>query len=226
MKNVHFSITPAAGLLILVLAMTGCKKEPDDDQITDADGNIYSSITLGTQVWMTGNLKTTKYNDGTDIPLVTDNTTWSNLSTPGYCWYNNESSNKNVYGALYNWQAVETGKLCPDGWHVPTDEEWDVLVEYAGGNSISGGRLKETGFDHWNDPNLDATDSYGFKAVGAGFRDITGPYQKIHIDTYWWSSTEYSDDVAMSRYIHYYNAIVFRIFSDKKYGSSVRCLKD
>jgi len=102
--------------------------------ITDIDGNYYTTVTIGTQVWMVENLKTTKYNDGTGIPLVTDNTVWCNLSTPGYCWYNNdETTYKNPYGALYNWHTVHTGKLCPSGWHVPTDSEWITLTSYFGG---------------------------------------------------------------------------------------------
>ena len=226
MKKAIFELVSAVILLFVVFSTNGCGKVDDSDQITDADGNVYTSVKIGDQVWMKENLKTTKYNNGADIPLVTDNTAWSGLSTPGYCWYNNDIGNKDVYGALYNWQAVNTGKLCPDGWHVPTDEEWDVLVEYAGGNSISGGKLKETGLAHWNDPNLDATDEYGFTAVGAGYRDITGPFQKLKIDTYWWSSTSHSEEDAWARYIFYYNAIVFRVTDDNNYGQSVRCLKD
>lgn len=209
-----------------LLLASSCKKGDDTEQITDGDGNVYTSVKIGTQVWLKENRKTTTYNDGTDIPQVTDNTAWSGLSTPGYCWFNNDINNKDIYGALYNWYAVNTGKLCPDGWHVPTDEEWDVLVEYTGGISASGGKLKETGLNHWNDPNLDATDAYGFTAVGAGYRDIAGPYKNLKIDTYWWSSTTHSADDAWARYIFYYNAIVFRVTDDNNYGQSVRCMKD
>ena len=108
--------------------------------VVDIDGNVYHTVTIGTQVWMVENLKTTKYNDGTAIPLVTDNTAWGALTTPGYCWYNNDSATyKNTYGALYNWYAVNTGKLAPTGWHVPTDSEWTVLTTYLGGQSVAGG---------------------------------------------------------------------------------------
>jgi uncharacterized protein (TIGR02145 family) len=99
--------------------------------VTDKDGNVYHTVTIGTQTWMVENLKTTKYNDGTAIPFITDNSAWANLTTPGYCWYNNDSTTyKNMYGALYNWYAVSTGNLAPKGWHVATDAEWTTLQNY------------------------------------------------------------------------------------------------
>ncbi len=102
--------------------------------VTYVDGNVYNIVIIGTHVWMKENLKTTKYNDGSNIPLVIDSTTWVNLTTPGYCWYNNDAtSHKNTYGALYNWYAVNTGKLCPAGWYVPSDTEWQTLMNYLGG---------------------------------------------------------------------------------------------
>ena len=131
---------------------------------TDIDGNVYHTVTIGTQIWMVENLKTTRYNDGSPIPFVTDSSSWSNLTTPGYCWYNNDTTNKNTYGALYNWFAVNTGKLAPTGWHVPTDDEWTTLTTYLGGESIAGGKLKETGTTHWRTPNAGATNEIGFTA--------------------------------------------------------------
>ena len=120
--------------------------------VTDDDGNVYHSVTIGTQVWMVENLKTTKYNDGTSIPLVTDATDWHNLLTPGYCWNNNdEATYKATYGALYNWYTVNTGNLCPTGWHVPGDAEWTTLTTYLGGEDVAGGKLKEVGITHWLD---------------------------------------------------------------------------
>jgi uncharacterized protein (TIGR02145 family) len=118
---------------------------------TDFENNYYPVVEIGTQVWMAENLKTTRLNDGTTIPLVNDNTTWYNMTTPGYCWYsNNEATYKNPYGALYNWHVVNTGKLCPTGWHVPTDPEWAILTTFIGGNA---GKLKEKGTIHWQSPN-------------------------------------------------------------------------
>ena len=121
-------------VLFSVLA-NSCKK--DDLSVKDGDGNTYSTVTIGTQIWLGENLKTTKYNDKTEIPLVTDDTEWEGLTTPGYCWYNNNSSYKNTYGALYNWYAVNTGKLCPSGWHVPSNTEWTALEDYLIANGFN-----------------------------------------------------------------------------------------
>ena len=112
--------------------------------VADIDGNIYNTVKIGNQAWMAENLKTTKYNNGTEIPLIVDKPAWEALMTGGYCWYNNEDVNKNIYGALYNWYAVNTGNLCPIGWHVPSYNEWDILAAYLGGVDIAGGKLKET----------------------------------------------------------------------------------
>ena len=112
------------------------------DSIYDSEGNKYRTVQIGTQTWMAENLRSTKLNDGTDIPFVPDVTLWSSLTTPGYCWFNNDSVG---YGALYNWYTANTGKLCPEGWHVPGDEEWTILTDYLGGKSVAGGKLKEAG---------------------------------------------------------------------------------
>ena len=123
-----------------LLSFFSCEKEPEI--VTNIEGNVYKTVTIGSQVWMSENLKTTKLNDGTDIPSVTSNTEWAELSTPGYCYYDNSWSNALIYGALYNWHTVNTGKLCPTGWHVPTDEEWTTLITYLGGDTLVGGKLK------------------------------------------------------------------------------------
>ena len=101
---------------------------------------------IGTQTWMAENLRSTTLNDGTDIPFVPDVTAWAALTTPGYCWFQSDSLG---YGALYNWYTVNTGKLCPEGWHVPADEEWTILTDFLGGKSVAGGKLKEAGTYHW-----------------------------------------------------------------------------
>ena len=119
-NGILLCLTMVMGLhLILINSCSKDEAENNPASITDKDGNVYTSVTIGTQVWMVENLKTTKYNDGTPIPNVTDNTEWSNLTTPAYCWYDNDITKKNPYGALYNGYAVRTGKLCPTGWHVP-----------------------------------------------------------------------------------------------------------
>jgi len=200
-----------------------------NETVTDIDGNVYHTVTIGTQVWMVENLKTTKFNDGTSISNVTDNTTWNNLTTPGYCWYNNDPSYKNPYGALYNWYSVNTGKLAPTGWHVPTDAEWSTLITFLGGENVASGKLKEAGTSHWLYPNLDVTNETGFTAIPGGYH-----YGFNTIDTFlgmgayanWWSSTS-NGPVSAFYYGLYYANNYFRQYSNVlSCGSSVRCLKD
>jgi uncharacterized protein (TIGR02145 family) len=199
--------------------------------LADVDGNVYNIVTIGTQVWMKENLKTTKYNDGTSITLVTDNTEWSELTTPGYCWYNNDQSQFGItYGALYNWYTINTGKLCPAGWHVPTDGEWTTLTTYLGGESLAGGKLKEAGTTHWNSPNTGATNRTGFTALPGGGRGSgSGSFNDIGNIGYWWSSagSESSGTATSGRYTGS-KANFFSPFGSpiKTFGASVRCLRD
>ena len=192
--------------------------------ISDYDGNVYNTVKIGGQIWMAENLKTTKYNNGTDIPLVTDNTAWANLTTPAYCWYNNNSSYKDTYGALYNWYTVNTGNLCPSGWHVPSDAEWTTLIDYLGGEP--GGKLKETDTTHWHSPNIGATNESGFTALPGGVRDVSGMFGNIGYYGYWWSATEDGTDLAWYRDMTYNGSYVARYNTHKKLGFSVRCVRD
>lgn len=218
-------------LLIVIACFTGCKKDVESVQkdlltVTDIDGNVYQTVTISTQVWMASNLKTTKYKDGIAIPLVTDGTAWSNLSTPGYCWYNNDAAtNKSTYGALYNGYTVNTGKLCPTGWHVPSDAEWTDLTTYLGGEAVAGGKLKEAGTIHWNNPNSGATNTTGFTALPSGYRNYDDPFGTIGNGGYWWSSSEDAIN-AWNRYVSSSSSDVYRNDYSKRNGFSVRCVKD
>ena len=202
------------------------------ETVTDIDGNVYRTVTIGTQVWTVENLKTTKLNDGTPIPLLTDNTEWRSLTTPGYSWYNNDAATyKTTYGALYNWHAVNTGKLAPTGWHVPTDAELTILTTYLGGEGIAGGKMKSTGTIEagtglWYSPNTGATNESGFTAVPAGSRSLDGTFGDIGDDGYWWSSSEYGTNYAWSRDLYYGLSTVGRSNDLKNFGLSVRCLRD
>ena len=203
----------------------------------DGDGNIYTSITIGTQVWLKENLKTTKYNDGTLIPNVIDNSKWGALTTGAYCDYDNTPANSTTYGRLYNWFAVDNnsatkiasngGKnVCPTGWHVPTDVEWTTLTTSLGGESVAGGKLKETGTAHWLSPN-GATNETGFTALPGGYRFDIGTCSYVGSRGFWWSSTEYSTTYAWDRSMGYSFASVSRSSTDaKRSGISVRCLRD
>jgi uncharacterized protein (TIGR02145 family) len=218
-------------LMGFILAFTNsCKKNDDNNPsnaITDPDGNVYHAVKIGTQTWMVENLKTTKYKDSTNIPLVADNLAWSTLTTEGYCWYNNDASTyKNPYGALYNWYAVNTGKLCPTGWHVPTDAEWSTLTTYLGGESVAGGKLKESGTNHWVTPNTDADNSYGFTALPGGSHYYNGAFYLNSKYGWYWSSTESSSADAWHVYMIYNSAANTRTSGAKNVGFSVRCLKD
>lgn len=201
---------------------------PNCGTVTDIDGNVYNTVTIGTQCWMQENLKTTRFRDGSSIPLVTDNAAWSNLTTPGHCWNNNdEATFKNPYGAFYNWYTVSSGNLCPSGWHVPTFEEWMILSDYLGGDLVSGGKLKETGTIHWNSPNTGATNETNFSALPAGGRNFSGPFLAVGEYAHWWCSPpagyfKYTEN----RNIYYaFESLGSMNGYDKRIGMSVRCLQ-
>ena len=196
--------------------------------VKDKDGNVYHTVKIGTQTWTVENLKITHYNDGTAIPNVTDNTAWSNLTTGGYCWYNNNAASyKATYGALYNWYAVNTGKLAPAGWHVPTDADWDTLSAYLGGDNVSGGALKDTGTTYWESPNTGATNSSGFLALPGGYRNGYGNFGGTGQGGYWWSATAYDTSFsAYSRYLYYSYSYIGGQDYLKIFGFSVRLVRD
>jgi uncharacterized protein (TIGR02145 family) len=197
--------------------------------VSDMDGNIYNSTTIGSQVWMASNLKTTKYKDGTVIPLVTSTTAWANLKTPGYCWYNNDATNKNIYGAMYNWYTVKTGNLCPTGWHVPSDAEWKTtLATHIGSTKVDGGKMKETGTSHWLSPNVGATNETKFTALPGGYRSqLNSTFWDIKSYGYWWTSTEYITwETAFHWYMGYNDIDVHSGADAEGSGLSVRCVKD
>jgi len=196
--------------------------------MTDQDGNVYKTVTIGTQTWMAENLRTTKYNDGTDIPLVTDDKEWYDLTTGAYSNYNNTNNIDTIatYGRLYNWYAVNTGKLAPKGWHIPTDAEWATLLTYLGSENVAGGKLKETGTKHWNSPNIAATNETGFTALPGGLRSSNGSFTNIGNYGFWWSATENSNIYAWNRIMYNISSNVGINYNNKKFGFSVRCVKD
>jgi len=194
--------------------------------ILDADGNEYKTVPIGTQVWLAENLKTTKFNDSTQITNITDSAKWAALTTPAYCWYeNDEATYKNTYGALYNWHAVNTNKLCPTGWHVPIDAEWTTLINYLGGDSVAGGKLKETRTTHWESPNTGATNEKGFTALPGGYH-YDGAFLSIGYIGSWWSATKLNEIYAWYRKMYYNSSIVKSYNYKMREGFSVRCIKD
>jgi uncharacterized protein (TIGR02145 family) len=200
--------------------------------ITDFEGNVYETVLIGTQVWMKENLKTTKYRYGLQIPNITNLTQWASASTGAYCWYDNDqASYKDTYGALYNWFTVSTGNLCPIGWHVPIDPEWTTLITYLGGETVAGGKLKETGIAHWASPNTGATDEKGFKALPGACR-FTGTlldpdgFAGIGSGGIWWSASEFDAATAWASCIVFNESKIFKANLAKNVGNSVRCIKN
>jgi uncharacterized protein (TIGR02145 family) len=203
--------------------------------LNDIDGNSYKTIAIGNQTWMAENLKTTKFSDGGTIAQKTDLAEWISLSTPAYCYFlNDEAKYKGTYGTLYNWHTVNTGKLCPSGWHVPTSNDWGFLTASLGGAAVAGGKLMEAGTTHWITQNLPVSNSSGFTALPGGMRQGTydslqaSYFEDLGYTGYFWSSndvTEPGDD--------FNNGIGMRITGGwdqwsfpKTAGQSVRCIKD
>ncbi|MFZ4725554.1 MAG: FISUMP domain-containing protein, partial [Paludibacter sp.] len=194
--------------------------------VTDADGNVYQTVKIGSQIWMVENLKTTKYNDGTSIPYVTVDATWVSQTTPAYCWLSNSAVNyKESYGALYNWYAVNTGKLAPAGWHVPTDADWTELTTYLGGEIDCAGQLKDKGTALWLTPNTGANNISGFTGRPGGSRSNDGLFYGVGGYGYWWTSTEGNAAGGWGRSLTYNTTTVGRLNYYKGCGFSVRCIK-
>lgn len=235
-------------LIIIVLAM-GCTKNEeltyikDRGTVTDIDGNSYSTVIigsnmldLGTQEWMSENLRVSHYTNGDPVVDATDvlGWEWLELNTGAWSSPNNDSQNENAYGKLYNWFAVaDSRNICPTGWRVPSDADWTTLVslldintDLVGQSNIAGGLMKEKGTAHWGEPNLAATNKSGFSARGAGVRG--GDYHWFGEGAYWWSQTEENEGYAWYRSIQNSNEAIHRAYQPnfKQFGLSIRCLKN
>jgi len=199
--------------------------------MTDQDGNVYKTITIGTQTWMAENLRTTKYNDGTAIPNITDNNVWNGLlyeATGAYCAYKNTINidSISILGLLYNWYAVNTGKLAPAGWHVPSSNEWTTLINYLGGAEVAGGKMKETGNMHWGSSDTSIDNSSGFTALPSGNRMDYGLFRDMDTHSHYWSTTVESEYYVWYYDIGYSGTYIFRNSYWRNSGYAVRCLKD
>ncbi|MFN8241628.1 MAG: FISUMP domain-containing protein [Bacteroidales bacterium] len=193
--------------------------------VTDIDGNTYNTIGIGYQEWITENLRTTKFNNGTAITLVDKDTSWIKTTTPAYCWFENNTSNGPVYGGLYNWYAAHSGNLCPTGFRVPKDADLAELIAYVGGAGVAGGLLKDKTAGFWNSPNTGASDKFGFKALGAGKRFTDGTYDLLKVEGNWWIDTEYGNLNAIYLNMLYNYGNSFQSYTGKKTGMSIRCVK-
>ena len=238
-------------LLLICLVYLSCSEkttEPDNDDgnnhtveadtVSDIDGNVYKTVTIGDQVWMMENLKVTHFCNGDLIPIITHTNEWADLSGPACCGYVNSDSLIKIFGLLYNWYAVsDTRNISPEEWHVPTDEEWKELEIYLGMNQSQadttgergtneGDKLRETGTVHWKMYNFNATNSSGFTALPGGYRFFYGIFNNLGYLASWWTATEYNSDNAWSRFVSNSYSKVFRSNYPKNYGFSVRCIKD
>ena len=195
--------------------------------VTDIDGNTYNTVQIGTQVWMSENLKTSRYRNGGSIPYVVGNADWQALTTGAWSNYDHDAANDPIYGKLYNWYTTLGDTLCPTGWHVPTDDEWTTLTTYLGGLSVASGKMKSTSTAYWNSPNTGATNESGFSALPGGYRLANGTFDLIRNTGYFWSATSISTDNAYARILRSTGQNVTRSTSSPKLnGVYVRCLKD
>ena len=205
-----------------VTTLTPCSG--DITTVTDIDGNVYPVVQIGNQCWTSENLRTTRYNNGSVIPNITENTAWGSLTTPSWCHYENNPSNDATYGKLYNWYTVAAGNMCPTGWHVPSDTEWTILTDFLGGEFDAGGKMKS--INDWNLPNTAATNESGFSGLPGGLRVYNGNFDGVGNYGNWWSSTENDTFNATFRYLYYELGVVFRDNYLKQFGFSVRCIRD
>jgi len=214
-----FYIYPLIKMGIFLVFAISCKKGDDNadlpnvsfGKITDSrDGTVYKTVTIGSQEWMVENLAYSPSN--------------------GNYWnYNNNSSCVKTYGYLYDWQTALY--VCPADWHLPGNDEWTELIEYAGGRSFAGGKLKATGTIQagtglWHKPNLGATNETGFTALPGGYRHSGGIFDFVGYIGYWWSATEFNTDFAYKLSLHRYSSGSTVEMSGKELGFSVRCVRD
>lgn len=215
-----------------------------ENYLVDIDGNVYQIVKIGNQWWMAENLKVTHYRNGDAIPNITNTDQWIEQTIGAYCNYFNDTTLVATYGRLYNWYAVNDSRnIAPEGWHVPDDswtDDWKELEVYLGmsqtqANSTfwrgidEGGKLKEAGIVHWNNPNTGATNSVGFSALPGGYRDIVGTggsYYNMGFFAAFWTATEYDTNIAWTRWLGFSNSQVFRGYDNKRYGFSIRCVRD
>jgi uncharacterized protein (TIGR02145 family) len=208
--------------------------------MTDQEGNVYKTIVIGTQEWMAENLNTSIYRNGDAISTSLDNAAWQSTTSGAWAYYNNDASYACPYGKLYNWYTcVDARQLCPVGWHVPTDDDWSMMINFLdpaadGGNNssnIAGGMMKATGTIEaatglWYSPNAEATNSSGFSGVPGGYRTLSGIYGSIGSSCDWWSSSELDIDTDLVWFRGLYSGYAGRGFNVKQVGFSVRCIRD
>ena len=196
--------------------------------VTDIDGNSYKTVKIGNQWWMAENLKVTHYRNGDPVPKTSTNSWWEGLTTGAYCYYGNNENYVSTFGNLYNWYVISDDRnIAPEGWHVPTIEEWLELADLLGGEDVAGGKIKDVGTQFWSYPNTGATDLYYFTALPGGYRGNDGIYYDINEYTAFWSSTENNQGTGAYGYCLYYNSSKLSFLAAiKTFGYSIRCVKN
>jgi uncharacterized protein (TIGR02145 family) len=229
-QNKYFLIS--ATVILLFTACSG--KDSSSDTFSDSrDGKTYKTVKIGNQVWMAENLQATQYRDGTPIPMLMDNKDWTGDTSGAYCYYNHSYKNSKTYGLLYNRGAIlNPKKLAPAGWHIPSDTEWQTLVDFLGGEKEAGGKLKSDDHSLWNE-NVGANNQSGFSALPAGSRashklitGLTSNYEGLGLRTFFASVSEKGNKIIWVRDLQNLNPWVNRTQGDGVSGISVRCIKD
>lgn len=237
-------------LATIIVSIYSCKQDKEDEIkpmleqgiLTDIEGNEYVTVKIGNQWWMAENLKVTKYRDSTDIKEISNDTArWKKDTVGAYCKYENDNSNIEKYGLLYNWYAVTNKKLlAPEGWHIPTDDEWKELekhlgltqqqADYTGWRGTNQAeKLKLEGYEDWVEyKDVWQTNESGFSAKGGAGRLFNGiwTYPGLRHEAYWWTVTSAENKQAYYRHMYYKNKNIFRFHCSKNYGFSIRCVKD
>ncbi len=214
---------------LIILSFSACQWAKGQELVKDFDGNSYWTLRISNQIWFAENLYVTHYRNGDPIPKISNNLAWCNQLSGAYCEYHLDRSNSKNFGNLYNWFAISDRRgLCPLGWRVPNNSDWDELEMTLGGAVIAGGKMKEKGFNNWKPPNTGATNESGFNGLPVGYRSfIKGGFAPNGKAGFWWSGSEYNADSGFTRLLSFENSRLGKqLIYDKAGGLSVRCIKE
>ncbi|WP_395048653.1 fibrobacter succinogenes major paralogous domain-containing protein [Flavobacterium sp.] len=230
-KTILILVLTISSVLFLGCSSSGSDSNPNDNNnntlpVSDIDGNIYNVIQIGSKTWMQKNLNVSKYRNGDIIPQITDPTQWKNTTTGAWCYYKNDINNGQIYGKLYNWYAVNDPRgLSPQGWHISSNDEWVVLIGYLGGDMLAGYTMKELGVTHWSATTPETTNSSGFMGLPGGFSSY-GAFSGIGLTGWWWTSSQETNLYAYMHTLYYAHGKVPTSTFEKRYGMSVRCIRN
>ena len=232
--NKRFWLYPLLLTGVIFIFFESCNKDTSNifpNTVSDYDGNVYHTIQIGSQIWMLENLIVRHYRNGNSINNVQDSVAWGNQTTGAYCLYDDSAFNVINYGYLYNWYAAADTGIAPYGFHVAADTDWNRLITYLGGDSIAGGKMKTTDSIFWFMPNVaDSLFYSGFNAMPCGYRSLntdSSSFLDLNYAGFWWSANASADNTK-ARYFYIYNnsAAIYNDSADKRYGMSIRCVKD